>query len=166
MTTSKDELRASLKQARAALAAEERQAKSVAIADRLKQAIDWSEIATLYCYKPIASLNEVDISGFISALRAEYPNIEIYTPKQVNNVWQIPDLKLDVIIVPTLGFDPKTLHRIGYGGGYYDRFLAFQPQAKKIGVCFEQGKIDYMPAESHDILLNMIISEIGRYECS
>jgi len=57
-----------------------------------------------------------------------------------------------------LGFD-KTLNRIGYGGGYYDKFLANQPDAQKIGVCFEQGKVEHIPAEPHDIPLDIIITE-------
>ena len=58
-----------------------------------------------------------------------------------------------------LGFNSKALHRIGYGGGYYDKFLATQPQAQKIGVCFEQGKLAQIPAELHDIPLDVIITE-------
>jgi 5-formyltetrahydrofolate cyclo-ligase len=159
MITSKSELRTKLKHARATLTPKERQTASAAIANRLKQATDWSNVTTLHCFEPIARLNEVDISSFITTLRAEHPNIKIHTPQKANNTWQIPDLKFDVIIVPTLGFDPKTLHRIGYGGGYYDKFLATQPQAQKIGVCFGQGKLDQIPNEPHDIALNVIITE-------
>jgi 5-formyltetrahydrofolate cyclo-ligase len=164
MITSKSELRTKLKQARVALTPKEHQTASAAIAGRLKQAIDWSNVTTLHCYEPLPSLNEVDISGFISTLRADYPNLKIYTPKQVNNTWQIPNLKFDVIIVPMLGFDPKTLHRTGYGGGYYDKFLATQPQAKKIGVCFEQGKLVQLPVEPHDIPVDIIITDQETYK--
>jgi 5-formyltetrahydrofolate cyclo-ligase len=159
MTTSKDELRTKLKQARAALTFEDHKTASAAIANRLKQAIDWSNVTTLHCFEPIPSLNEVGISSFISILQAEHPNIKIYTPQQVNNTWQITALNFDVIIVPMLGFDSKTLHRIGYGGGYYDRFLATQPQAQKLGVCFETGKVDNIPAKPYDIALDVIITE-------
>ena len=159
MTPSKAELRTKLKQTRAALTPEEHQTASAAIADRLKQAIDWSNVTTLHCYEPIPSLNEVDISSFITTLRAEYVNIKIYAPKQAGNTWQIPDLNFDAIIVPMLGFDPKTLHRIGYGGGYYDKFLATQPQAQKIGVCFAQGKVKDLPSEPHDVALDWVITD-------
>ena len=164
MSTTKTELRQHLKQARLALTDIELAAHSEAIIKQLKQAIDWSKVASLHCYEPIASLNEVDVSSFISSLRAEYPNIEVYTPKQVNNTWQIPDTKFDVIIVPMLGFDPKTLHRIGYGGGYYDKFLATQAWAQKIGVCFEQGKLVQIPAEPHDTPLNIIVTDQETYK--
>ena len=62
-----------------------------------------------------------------------------------------------------LGFDPKTLHRIGYGGGYYDQFLATQPQAQKIGVCFDHGKTENIPTEPHDIPLDVIVTEENIY---
>jgi 5-formyltetrahydrofolate cyclo-ligase len=61
-----------------------------------------------------------------------------------------------------LGFD-ASLHRIGYGGGYYDRFLADQPKAKKIGVCYEVSKVGKIPAEPHDVPLDFIVSESHTY---
>jgi 5,10-methenyltetrahydrofolate synthetase len=65
-----------------------------------------------------------------------------------------------------LGFDPKTLHRIGYGGGYYDKFLAGQPEAKKVGVCYEAGKTGQIPMESHDIALDMVVTENQVYSAA
>lgn len=162
MKPTKPELRQSLKQVRLQMPAKEHQLLSQAIANRLKQAIDWSKVSTLHCFEPITSLNEVDISGFVTTLRSEYPNLKVYTPKRINNVWQIPDHEVDVIIVPMLGFD-ENLHRLGYGGGYYDRFLATQPQAQKIGVCFEAGKLNQIPVEPHDIPLDIIVTETQTY---
>src|SRR5205085_1415379 len=86
--------------------------------------------------------------------------------KKTGNEWgtvtlkgnqEIPD-KYDAIIVPMLGFD-KNLHRIGYGGGYYDKFLATQPQAQKIGVCFEVCRVKEIPIEEHDVKLDLIVTE-------
>jgi 5-formyltetrahydrofolate cyclo-ligase len=68
-----------------------------------------------------------------------------------------PDV-FDVVIVPMLGFD-NDLQRIGYGGGYYDKFLAGQGGAKKIGVCFTLGLISKVPSEPHDIKLDTIVTE-------
>jgi 5-formyltetrahydrofolate cyclo-ligase len=69
----------------------------------------------------------------------------------------------DVIIVPMLGFD-TSLQRIGWGGGYYDKFLATQPKAKKIGVCYSIGEVERIPAEPHDIPLDMIMTERHTYK--
>jgi 5,10-methenyltetrahydrofolate synthetase len=69
------------------------------------------------------------------------------------------NFRFDVLIVPVLGFD-KNNHRLGFGGGFYDRFLAGQPKARKIGLAFEIGFItSNFPAEAHDVKLDMIITE-------
>lgn len=142
---------------------------SQAIVERLKPALDWSQAKSLHYFEPIAGLLEPDIRGFITDLEDIYPDLPMSVPRLIGDTWQLvstrggePLTKFDVIIVPMLGFDPKTLHRIGYGGGYYDKFLATQPQARKIGVCFEQGKTK-IPATSQDIPLNIILTEEHLY---
>lgn len=73
--------------------------------------------------------------------------------------------RLDVVIVPGSVFD-KRGGRMGYGGGYYDRFLAnMAPQATRIGVCFGVQLEDKIPLEPHDELLDFVVSEDGVYEC-
>lgn len=167
MMISKNELRTRLKQSRASLSSKECEASSATIVSRLKKAIDWLSVTEVHCYEPISHLKEVDISSFILTLQSEQSNLKIYTSRKINDVWQIvswngnspaPERKFDAIIVPMLGFDTN-LHRIGYGGGYYDRFLATQLQAKKLGVCFEAGKIDQIPTEPYDVPLDLIITE-------
>ncbi len=171
MNPTKSDLRRKLKQARLALSPAERQTKSTAIVGHLWQAVDWSQVATLHCYEPIERLGEVDLTDFITALQTGFPKIRLFTSIQKGDDWQIasitnskpaPDINFDVIIVPMLGFD-KSLHRLGYGGGYYDKFLIAQPQAQKIGVCFEQGRLDQLPTEPYDIPLDLIISEMAMY---
>ena len=164
--STKAELRAELKQARLEMSEANRTVKSRAINERLKGALEWSQVKSVHYFEPIKSLVEVDISGFIVWLEDDYPDIQLATTRQIGDKWEMislkstpPPEKFDVIIVPMLGFDEQ-LHRIGYGGGYYDKFLSTQPQAKKIGVCFEQGKIQNIPAESHDIPMHEIITEV------
>ncbi len=72
---------------------------------------------------------------------------------------------LDVVIVPGSVFD-KRGGRMGYGGGYYDRFLAdCAPQAIRIGVCFEVQMVDLIPLQPHDQLLDFIVTEDCVYDC-
>ena len=72
----------------------------------------------------------------------------------------------DCIIIPLLGFDAQ-LHRLGYGRGYYDRFLAtFLAEERTkphfIGLAFaEQFVGDGVRAEKHDIPLDMVVTEQG-----
>ena len=166
----KAELRDHLKQLRQNLPDTERLKLSQQICRRL-EAIDWSEVRTLHCFEPIAELNEVDIAAFISDIQKQYPKIQLYSSRRIDNTWKIVSWQnhnivqaphFDAVIVPMLGFDTR-LHRIGYGGGYYDRFLATQPQARKIGLCFELGRAQHIPAEPHDVVLDAIVTESAVY---
>ncbi len=169
MKLGKAELRQSLKQSRLEMRDAERTTKSRAINERLKKVVDWSGVKTLHYFEPIKQLMEPDISGLITYLEDNCAELKLFTPRLIGGVWQLvaarggtPPTEFDIIIVPMLGFD-KNLHRIGYGGGYYDKFLATQPQAKKIGVCFEAGKLDYIPSELHDVALDAVITETQTY---
>ncbi len=62
----------------------------------------------------------------------------------------------DLIIVAGLAFDIAG-GRVGYGGGYYDTFLAEQEEALKIGVCFPFQIIEKVPVEPHDIKMDLIL---------
>jgi 5-formyltetrahydrofolate cyclo-ligase len=173
MNSTKPQLRTSLQKARLELVPKERAEKSTTIAEKLLQTVDWSTTPKVHCFEPIMRLGEVDLVDFVTTLQTDRDNIQVYTSRKFGNEWLVvstitdkpvdPVPKFDVIIVPMLGFDPKTLHRIGYGGGYYDRFLAKQPQTRKIGVCYEAGKVEHIPPESHDVPLDTIITESHTY---
>ncbi len=67
--------------------------------------------------------------------------------------------KIDAAFIPGTVFD---IHggRLGYGGGYYDRFLVKDaPQAKRIGLAFEMQVVDRVPVEPHDQPLDILITE-------
>lgn len=64
--------------------------------------------------------------------------------------------EIDLCIVPGLSFD-KEGFRLGYGGGYYDRFLE-NTNIYTIGVCFEECVTDKLPREENDISVNEVIS--------
>jgi 5-formyltetrahydrofolate cyclo-ligase len=67
--------------------------------------------------------------------------------------------KLDLVIVPGIVFDKKG-HRIGYGYGYYDRFLkTIKKEIVKIGLAFDFQLIEKIPEEKHDVPLNIIVTE-------
>ncbi|MCQ2797574.1 MAG: 5-formyltetrahydrofolate cyclo-ligase [Bacilli bacterium] len=68
---------------------------------------------------------------------------------------KIPPNDIDVIICPGIAFD-KTLHRLGYGGGYYDKYLK-SLNCLKIGICFKELYADEIPYEAHDVLMDVVI---------
>lgn len=63
----------------------------------------------------------------------------------------------DICIVPALSVD-KNGFRLGWGGGYYDRFLKDFP-GRKIGLCFENNLVETLPHESTDIQLDTLLTE-------
>ena len=65
--------------------------------------------------------------------------------------------ELDFIIVPALSFD-RDGFRLGYGGGYYDRFLA-KTRAFTAGVARERLLSDILPREEHDVAVSCVVTE-------
>jgi 5-formyltetrahydrofolate cyclo-ligase len=68
---------------------------------------------------------------------------------------------IDLVIIPLLAFDAKG-NRVGYGKGFYDRFLQdCQPDTLKIGVCLDEPVQRIDDVEAHDIPLDLCISPTG-----
>ncbi len=65
----------------------------------------------------------------------------------------------DCVVVPLLAFD-RQLRRLGYGKGYYDRFLA-RTSAWRIGLAFAALECPEVPSDRHDIPLHQIVTEQG-----
>jgi len=69
--------------------------------------------------------------------------------------WADP-ASLGCVVVPGVAFD-EAGHRIGHGGGHYDRMLA-ETSALKIGVAFDFQLFDGVPAEAHDITMDIVVT--------
>ncbi len=77
-------------------------------------------------------------------------------PEDVKEV-SISDL--DAVIIPIVAFDGFGM-RLGYGKGYYDRFLSVLPaETTRIGLAFSIQEVDKIPIMSHDELINYVITE-------
>ena len=73
---------------------------------------------------------------------------------------------LEVAIIPGVGFDRRG-HRLGYGAGYYDRFLALEaPQALRIGLAYTCQLVPELPTEPHDVPMDILITETNTYTWS
>lgn len=68
----------------------------------------------------------------------------------------VSDFKNHICIVPGIAFDKKG-YRLGYGKGYYDRFLNSN-EVYTIGICYSDLLIDKLPADKYDIAVNCIIT--------
>ncbi|MGZ4164256.1 MAG: 5-formyltetrahydrofolate cyclo-ligase [Tumebacillaceae bacterium] len=68
---------------------------------------------------------------------------------------------IDAVVLPGVGFD-RHGGRLGYGGGYYDRFLPrLRPGVPKIAVAYELQVLDDVPREPHDCVLTALVTEKG-----
>lgn len=67
--------------------------------------------------------------------------------------------EIETIILPGSVFDERG-GRLGYGGGYYDRFMAREaPKARRIGLAFDFQVVDRLALQAHDELLDLIVTE-------
>ncbi len=74
-----------------------------------------------------------------------------------------PETTPSVLLVPMLAFDAEG-HRLGYGGGYYDRTLEALRKTgsiRAIGVAFSGQEVASLPRQAHDQQLDMIVTELG-----
>ncbi len=88
-----------------------------------------------------------DLRPVHHGLREPVPN-----PKMI-----LPPHTFDLVLVPGIAFDRRG-HRIGSGGGYYDRFLA-RTKAVRIGLSYAFQIIDRVPAEPRDVKMDLIVTE-------
>lgn len=70
-----------------------------------------------------------------------------------------PRARPDVLLVPLLAFDARG-HRLGMGGGFYDRTLAALA-VPAIGIAYAGQEVDSIPHEAHDRTLDMVLTEQG-----
>ena len=138
---------------RRALTPEEVAAASAVVLEKL-QALDWSEVGSVHVYRSVGEWGELDTSAFVAWLD---PRIEVVQPT-LSKDQPFPEREFDVILVPALGFD-RDGNRLGLGGGWYDRFVAQQPQAKKIGVAYAWALAENgIPVEPWDMKLDLVVT--------
>jgi 5-formyltetrahydrofolate cyclo-ligase len=71
----------------------------------------------------------------------------------------VPLPSVDLVVVPGVAFDYAG-HRLGYGKGFYDRVLHdCAGRATKIGLCFDFQLLPALPAEKHDVCMDLVITE-------
>jgi len=72
---------------------------------------------------------------------------------------------IDTVLIPGSVFDVSG-GRLGYGGGFYDRFLSNSaPQATRIGLAFSRQLVDRVPMEPHDQFMDFLVTEEQTYNC-
>ena len=68
----------------------------------------------------------------------------------------VADDETALVLMPGLAFDPQG-HRIGYGGGFYDKFLAAEPNHPTLALCYEFQLLPELDTEEHDIPVDTVL---------
>jgi len=79
-------------------------------------------------------------------------------PEPIGNEVPADPGDLTITIIPLLAFD-RSGHRLGYGAGYYDRFLSCNPDIEKVGVAFSCQEVDTIPADEYDVPLDAVVTD-------
>ncbi|RZL51040.1 MAG: 5-formyltetrahydrofolate cyclo-ligase [Pedobacter sp.] len=150
--------------------------------------IDLSTIKSIHIFLPILKQKEPDTFLIIDWLQTKHPAIEIVVPKAdfesslmshysyqgkqdlINNHYHIPEPQKakpfnglpDMVIVPLLAFDKKGF-RVGYGKGFYDRFLQ-HIDTQKIGLSFFGATEQIIDVHLNDIRLDKCITPNQIYD--
>ncbi len=174
----KKEIRTLIYQKRKALAADELEAKSRAICEKLMQMNEFTDAGTIYVYMDCKG--EVSTRPLIEAAwklgkRVAAPKVygddmTYYYISSYDDVapgyYGIPEPVTEdaasdesaLLIVPGVGFD-QNRHRCGYGKGFYDRYLAAHKGHPTAALAFEFQIVDEVPADQFDIFPQYLITE-------
>jgi 5-formyltetrahydrofolate cyclo-ligase len=186
----KKELRATYLSKRKALSEGEIAQYNLQLYQQLFIQVDLSFVKVLHTYLPLDKNKEPDTWAIIDRIRREFPHIRISIPKinaqtneiesyyfeglhQIaNNAWGIPEPqqgvptpvdKIDVVLVPLLVFDGLG-NRVGYGKGFYDRFLSqCKHDCKKIGLSFFEPIKRIDDVNQFDVTLTGCVTPRGFY---
>lgn len=181
----KENLRVHYLNRRKKLLKEEVQRKSLKIVGNLKDTADFQKASTIHCYVSIDDQKEVDTNNLIEmmletgkrvvvpkiAKKNQLNHIEIQSLKELTvNKWGVAEPQngndfnielLDLVIVPMVAGD-RERNRLGYGKGFYDRFLE-RVKAVKIGLLYDfQVHSETLVTEEHDVALDLLITETER----
>ena len=104
-------------------------------------------------YFPKVIGKKIDFRRVMEFSDLEKGSFDIMEPKEECKI----DNKLDVILVPTVGISPKGV-RLGYGHGFYDRFLA-ENKTTTISLTLEKQIIKNIPKSEHDVIIDWIVTE-------
>ena len=167
---------------RDAISAVERESRSLAIAAKLFSLPEITAAQTVMCYRSFRSEVDTDkiVENFLrrgmtlcfplcekaGRMHALAPCDEsawkkssfgIMEPVRENSRLIAPE-EIDIVICPMTAFDGER-KRLGYGGGYYDRYLPACKKALKIGIAFEAQKLEHIPTDCFDMAMDMVITE-------
>lgn len=184
MITDKATARIIVKEARKNIALDSLSKKSRQIAEKVLNTKEYRKNQILFAYIPCNNetdtwpvINQALCDGKTVAIpRVVGENMIFYQYKE-NDILEdgymgikeplpngrIIDSSEGLIIVPGVAFDTKC-NRVGYGKGFYDRFLASHPHCDTIGICFDFQIFEEVETNSADKQIDMLITESKSYK--
>ncbi|CAM4190257.1 5-formyltetrahydrofolate cyclo-ligase [Pedobacter westerhofensis] len=150
--------------------------------------LDFQDVETIHFFLPIREKNEPDTFMLIKWLKAQHPGIKIIVPKAdfstslmthhhyqgeeglQKSLFNIPEPvldehyngKIDMVLVPLLAFDSRG-YRVGYGRGFYDRFLEGL-DTLKVGLSLFESVDIISDAHAHDVKLDLCLTPEKIYD--
>lgn len=173
----KKTLRAEIRAKKRAMTAQEIEEKSAALAKAFYETAEYKNAKTIYGYLPYNQ--EVRTTQMLAHALADGKQVAV--PKvygdemkfillsDLNQVAKgyagIPEPIADgpvaadptaLVLMPGLAFDPEG-HRLGYGGGFYDKFLAAEPDHPTLALCYDFQMLPHLNTESYDIPVDRVL---------
>lgn len=170
-------LRGQIRQQKRAMTSEQIEEKSAALAQLFFASKLYREAKTIYGYLPynqevrtVPMLEKALLDGKRVAVPKVYgdemrfiyltdlQNVEkgyAGIPEPVGD-GPVADDKTALVLMPGLAFDPQG-HRIGYGGGFYDKFLEQEPEHPTLALCYDFQMLPVLETEEHDIPVDCVL---------
>lgn len=173
----KKALRAEIRAKKRAMTAQEIEEKSAALAKAFYETAEYKNAKTIYGYLPYNQ--EVRTTQMLA--HALVDGKQVAVPKVYGDEMKfillsdlgqvakgyagIPEPIADgpvaadptaLVLMPGLAFDPEG-HRLGYGGGFYDKFLAAEPDHPTLALCYDFQMLPHLDTESYDIPVDRVL---------
>lgn len=176
----KKTLRREIGERKCMLTAEEIERRSAILAQKLYETEQYRRAKSLYAY--LSFNQEVHTNPIIERAWADGKRVAVpkvtgdsmvfiwidsfkgLAPQGVFNIMEpigdgpVADDAAALVLMPGLAFDPKG-HRVGYGGGYYDRFLEREPNHPLVALCYDFQLFDRLVTDPHDVPVDIIITD-------
>ena len=173
----KKELRRCIREKKRAMTAEEIEIKSARLGELFAQSELYRQAKTIYGYMPynqevrtVPMLERAIRDGkrvavpkcygdemrflYLDDLNAVEPGYA-GIPEPVADE-PVADDETALVLMPGMAFDPQG-HRIGYGGGFYDKFLAKEPNHPTLALCYDFQMLEHLETEEFDIPVDCVL---------
>jgi len=173
----KKALRASIREQKRAMTEQQIEQLSTALAEQFYKTQQYKDAATIYGYLPynqevrtvpilaralqdgkVVAVPKVIDDQMIFVVMDDLSKVEMgYAgiPEPIANGPEASDSEA-LVLMPGLAFDPQG-HRVGYGGGFYDRFLEKEPDHPTVALCYAFQVFPELETQEHDIPVDLVL---------